>query len=1571
MTIVRRQDHQARKRHRPKEETEFLNAIQALDDREFEELIGEALSEVCGRRFFCSRSGSQHGGDGSARGPFDTVFEAKLYRNTTPLNQRNILGGFVEATQRYDRPDLWILAVSRPVSEQLERTLRREADAKAVGLLILDSPTGGESALVQLVAIAERTAIAFFPDHLEVLERLRRARGFEDRAENLRERLSGPAMTLASLRDSVDAWWQDTLRAPEQASIRLRVRLPPNSSGDPWSSLVQREIFRTHGTSIASGLSSGAPCFFVGDEGTGKTLAAIRWIHDNANGQLIIPITRAVAVVTDPALLISHALSVMLGGPSELWKGRVDLLLEHIATGGPVVTLLLDGLNERRASDWNGLLLNLQDHRYSGLVQVLATCRPYAYEHEFREFRSLPRKPFVIPVGLFSDAELNQGLRNHNIPRVGIASDMVDLLRRPRLFDLAVSYRRELEAAGEFTPARLFWEDWKDRLARHRDILGEADFREALRHIAGRIDAHAPAPSRLATIALRESIQNADPFADNAERIWQTLTELVDGGLAQMIGPETRLSLPFTALALGWDLRRRVLELPISPVGALGEQIRQWIEPWGGASFDSEVLRMAAWACVLTPTPQEVQSAIFLLWLDRPNLPPEHEDDLRAVVQRLATATVDVAEETWFGDDREAAQRLVALLAPLIAGHSREVLIERARKWIGQTALLEWPYIGRSDDPEKLRSERLERLTRRFGYDPPLGQPIDVLGETLWISAGDAPDGARAFTHALDVLIPGGRHDLLPLIRSWAVAEVVRYGESGGSHVAALLRGVGDDELSLVNEVLALAGAFNAMDDTASAHAATALGWAVGTPDAIRRVASSFDRSGRTAEMRNFRSMSRRWEKPHTAREATVLLARRGDKPHVRLSRAEQWLLDPKFQIPNRLINEGVRFLQELNVAAMHQAMGSTRESLDLEHWIPVLVREQPEIWAGVTRRLVMHVLAGEVTADFVLYNLLSDLSVLTIAELSRLAEVPGDNQESANLRMAARLLLAADGDEQLVLLLDGELPHGLYLDLAILLRSLSANGLDLLAARLRQGISWNRLVHALWQVARTGPSVTEALRTTLLDRLSGDGPNCLAPELEVLAGSCAADAAQVLLALDWSAATARDDDEAFWGSLVLAKSGLPFAEVIGRIHPRHLMRMAEGDPDGPNIVVATLIAKIEAVEGDETRLRRAPSIVALSDDDGRLEARSVALAHGLEAAKLTAVEQFKVGIDTDLRKKVFREAIEAVRKTDEALRAKGRRRTDWSFSTQRLRALWSAKPDAFAPFANLLQEFSDIGLRSLCAHEPALINSLIAVGLELEAEKYVPIWRRLRTQETSIVYRTDHGAKWQTVMPFTAKGENAWPLQIEAFDRCAADDELLDCVLHAEAAGLTGRVDKWTLAELNSSAIWRQGRAIVVRGFLGLSSPLVEDVHHLDTGASWLGSVWRRADEWRKRREISTHWIDQFASSNDLLTAAANLELMKLSADRRTWLLLTRVSLGEAARTVLTRQRNRLKIAIEKREKDMSERFLGEKLIEGVWPRDRFTNSMPGDKARIVDSSVFETINLSDGNSPFSAGTA
>ena len=127
---------------------DYFQQLRPAGAEGFEGLVADLLSDLTGLHFYLSQSGQQSGRDAKTSSQASTVvaIEAKRYADSTKLDERELVAELHQAVTSEPTLDLWILATSRYVPEQLLKSLEKEAEGLAVALLIMDSLPHGNVA---------------------------------------------------------------------------------------------------------------------------------------------------------------------------------------------------------------------------------------------------------------------------------------------------------------------------------------------------------------------------------------------------------------------------------------------------------------------------------------------------------------------------------------------------------------------------------------------------------------------------------------------------------------------------------------------------------------------------------------------------------------------------------------------------------------------------------------------------------------------------------------------------------------------------------------------------------------------------------------------------------------------------------------------------------------------------------------------------------------------------------------------------------------------------------------------------------------------------------------------------------------------------------------------------------------------------------------------------------------------------------------------------------------------------------------------------------------------------------
>jgi hypothetical protein len=134
--------------------TNFLTRVSPTGADGFEGLVARLIEVATDQRFRLSGSGQQSGQDARAEpGAGNRIkVEAKRYRPETRLDSRELIAELTQAMDADPALDLWVLAASRPIIDQIAFPLENLANENGVEVLFLDIGTDHLPRLAVLMA---------------------------------------------------------------------------------------------------------------------------------------------------------------------------------------------------------------------------------------------------------------------------------------------------------------------------------------------------------------------------------------------------------------------------------------------------------------------------------------------------------------------------------------------------------------------------------------------------------------------------------------------------------------------------------------------------------------------------------------------------------------------------------------------------------------------------------------------------------------------------------------------------------------------------------------------------------------------------------------------------------------------------------------------------------------------------------------------------------------------------------------------------------------------------------------------------------------------------------------------------------------------------------------------------------------------------------------------------------------------------------------------------------------------------------------------------------------------------
>ena len=348
-----------------------------------EHLVAALLGHLLDVPIVVARSGFQYGGDAGPAGQQGRRFrlECKQYRGTSRLNERELLGEFEQALTRDRALEAWVLITMSRVPEQIWQSLDQHGEQRGVPIVLIDwsdqeiPPLAALCASVpdlvetRLSREAGAAARALQPVSEDAIKKLRRdleswCLGFE----SLRRRSHGKLDNIwNSRRESISALGHDAAGGSREK--RIKRNSVHNALNEWWQGPELKE----------------APAAIIGWEGTGKTWATLNWLIDSQAEQPIVLIVPSSAV--SPTLgfsesnvkqFLAERLYETSGvRDSEHWLRRLDHLLKRPHDEGPLLTVVLDGLNQEPSVPWLNLFRVLQEEIFAKKVRVIISTRKH------------------------------------------------------------------------------------------------------------------------------------------------------------------------------------------------------------------------------------------------------------------------------------------------------------------------------------------------------------------------------------------------------------------------------------------------------------------------------------------------------------------------------------------------------------------------------------------------------------------------------------------------------------------------------------------------------------------------------------------------------------------------------------------------------------------------------------------------------------------------------------------------------------------------------------------------------------------------------------------------------------------------------------------------------------------------------------------------------------------------------------------------------------------------------------------------------------------------------------------
>jgi len=1540
----------------------------------FEGLIARLLEVLTGQHFRLARSGSQAGRDMSMRHPGCNVVavECKRYGKETKLGERELLGELVQAVRDIPDLDLWVLIASRSISSQLQEALQYQAEREGIGFLSISADDGMPSSLDVLCAQSPQALVEPVASCdkkqslLRQVDKITASPQFMKRTERMREELLSPSIGYDNWRVAQNEWFVRCLESEVESRSTFGQPLNVEEKG---VGLVPREAAWAQLDEWLSGWAEKQEPFLVlGEEGDGKTWAVASWLNRRIQSDEGFPPVAFLSSINvdsnDPLSLLSSTVSRRLRTlRPEDWEKRFNRWSNQKDIDGPVLLLILDGINERRKSAaWRALLENLAAEPWARCAAVLITCRTAYWDRYFAPLRHIEVTAYTLPP--YDDNELDKALEYHHLRRSEIARELLPLIRKPRYFDLMVKHRKRMIESGDFTVARLVYEDWRDRLQRKRllDDLNDEAFQDLVRELARKNQ------EGKRYVNGRE-IERCLPSYSDRQAIIQ---ELRSGGILR--GRGNRYEVDKRLLIYGFGLLLvDQLEQAASDDIDLQEALAEWLEPNPDMDIKAHICEFAALhALSVRGFPREAKVALLEAWVNSHNPKPETDETFSAYLPMDPLSYIKLAETVWSdASENSWAQELLmhSFLRWRDSGHVRSALVSACERWLGFVHLRGFPH-QRGKTAEE--AEEIHRaICDRVGCQLQPG-PFEFVGYSLTAIEDDGL--LRLGRAALAVISHLPRGPFVRAIASGCVGEAVM----GCPDKYELFRWVMKtapqplwdeveeevQQLLAVNHVVAGQAAHRLLsfEGSEQAHQLQRI-----LPKDLFPVSYLHGLHKKDPCTSGFAWSQGECEMCVQRTDLEPQWIARSLKPHC---------VNPNLSVPSDLETRLAPLMENVSASQVWSSLGSTKEDIHLEQCEPALCAFAPQAIAGLVRRVTQQVekregfplrqLAFRLVEHYLVLDQENQNSVY--GAWARLSNKPDSWSEAEKVTewvLFAMVLRWLSAEEQLLHLL--RRPNE-ALDLATYEESFRATTCwETVWRELSNAPDSKAMSRILWFLSAHPESVPrDSIHTRVLPLLSHEDSFVRSLVLQILYASESNGQVKELIAKGpWAWSPVHSDFENRWGSRLLCRFGhsVPYDELRCRVYPIYLgfavrcrgMRPIEVEhyaedihhlwlaihTKGPGLPSDFPLVEVDAsITEDQHAAITSRRGLSPSEFSKSLTfvSRNATWGGVSRANPRDWLEDFQPDA-SELQQKLLDIMRQSV---DEQVQA-GNLWFARRFYTDALTAVLEKRPDLVDKWLGTALQETPEAVRVLTLGR-SFYEALCSVLLHHAPAKGVCLYWRLKEVGGGFI-TLEADSRIQLLdytlfqAPSTEETRQAWKRKLE---QCHTDRELMQVAIVAQAG--RGREWLWSYVErrVRSPIPLERSRSRTLLAFiegkeaLDLLSELISA-----KPAGWMKSLLQMSLQRWQLNDWAKHWFRKFLQDADDVIAWASFRLFLKCVDTRFWRWREQIEAEatlnvdpERRRAFLEANLDGIRKVIRKNEKPLRESFLGQKVRQNqAWP--------------------------------------
>ncbi|MEK8018465.1 MAG: hypothetical protein VSS75_016470, partial [Candidatus Parabeggiatoa sp.] len=1140
---------------------EKLGKLYHSGNNGFEGLVRDLLESLTGRKWFLAKSGSQGGSDmisEEIRGN-RIVAECKRFRETK-LKESELREKLADTLGKYvnNPPDAWILVTTSRLDAQTNESLKQYCHIQGIEFSTIDARGDNASDLAILCAHNPNLTTDFFKVNLNLSEseatniqnelvNLSAQTNYSQQLNELKAKFAHESIGFNNWHIRQNEWLLERFASEKES--RAAFGQPLNIRETGIDVIDRYEAYGKLNTWLTSWGEHHAPFVMLGEEGDGKTWTIATWLAQNMNKfPPIIFITSKLVSSNEPITLLVNIIKKQLSEPRNgYWEKRFKNWLGRAKTSEPLLVLVLDGVNENIKFDWRGLLESLDVEPWLARLALILTCRTEYWKRHFEYY--LTEHVWTLPS--FNDKELSQALATKALNRTDIPQSVMNLISKPRYFDLMVQLKDKIADSGDVTVERLIYEDWKDRTRRKKQVenLNNEDFLSLISDISEKFKDKTSLKRADIEIYFKNSTDLFEEFVSSKILVRKT-------GIKERYVVDKK----YLIVGLGRLLADEIWNIANHGIPVIEETIAHWLEPQSDMDIKVAICGAAVFQALMSDDfPETARTALFIYWINGQNLEEETWDRVPTYLSIRPETYLNVAENLWSLSSYNQIAQDMMMEGFLRYGKwpkIQQALIPRFENWMGFIYLYGYAYRGFGKTEEKRQEER-QKIAERIGKNNIDVGPLEVTDYVLNVITDEGL--LQLARVALAVISHQPRKPYIKAITTGILARTIMGYVNFEAEIAWTLRTAPDHIWPLIEEK---AQQFLEVNMTVYKQAAYWLLTYSGHSKAYQL---------RQQLPENLVSKNWVWEQCRdnpcelhfcqwTKDNYQTCLSKTNDAFLIAKA-LKQIALDPKLPIPDNLSQKLEPIREGIQHEKLSTYLGQTGEDILLKEGEVAVCAIAPNILADILKRLARSLpQRANQTLHKAAWRISENRLIMTEAEkeaicrawLSVLGQDGNHDDSLAENVLFFCTIQDRDASEQIELLLLRGDKTSYFNDSPPIFKPLSSKKAIEYLQKTEEITDTAFLTNVLWFISANPKSVPNSAKQYILNLLDSDKSHIRASVLQIILGMENKTLGQAVIEKGWQWNNKNSDEENHWGSLILCEFGtdMPYSDLLLRVSP-------------------------------------------------------------------------------------------------------------------------------------------------------------------------------------------------------------------------------------------------------------------------------------------------------------------------------------------------------------------------------------------------------------------------------------